>query len=187
MTSTGKTMKCLTLIPVIIGAIIIILFALYLSASGTLDFIFNGPKIVMETPSPDGQYVAYVKDLPALDGPNQSLMIEQKDKTRFLRIAQLVGDVDSIDQILWAPDGSFVVYHSHLYITATRISDWQTIRIYLGRQWRRAEPKRKTTFSGAMPRCTVKEIKFPESGTFIYRLSDDDKLHTVKMDVMESN
>jgi hypothetical protein len=187
MACMSKKIKCLQIIPMIICTIIIILFAIYLSASGTLDFIFNGPKIVMEKPSPDGQYIAYVKDLPALDGPNQSLMIEQKDKTRFLRIAQLVGDVDSIEQILWAPDGSFVVYHSHLYITATRISDWQTIRIYLGRQWRRAQPKRKSTFSGAMPYCTVQEIKFPETGKFTYRLSDDDKLHTVKMDVMESN
>ena len=187
MIGMSKKMKFSTIIPVVISTVIIILFALYLSASGTLDFIFNGPKIAMEKPSPDGQYIAYVKDMPALDGPNQSLMIEQKDKARFLGVAKLTGDVDSIKDILWAPDGSFVVYHSHLYITATRISDWQTIRIYLGHPWRRAEPSRRSTFSGAMPRCTVKEIKFPESGTFTYRLSDDDKLHTVKMEAMESN
>lgn len=182
MCCISKKMKCITIIPIVICTVFVTLFVLYLLASGTMDFIFHGPKIILEKPSPDSQYIAYVKDLPSLDGPNQSLMIERTDKTRFLRIAQLVGDVDSIKDILWSPDGSIVIYHSHLYITATRISDWQTIRIYLGSEWRRAKPLRKTTFSGAGWRCTATKINFPEPGTFTYRLSGEDKLHTVKMD-----
>ena len=177
-------MKWLSVISILLCAAFIALFVLYLFASGTVDFIVNGPKIIMEEPSPDGQFIAYVKDMPSLDGPNQALLIEREDKTQFLGITKLAGDVDSIKEILWAPDGSFVVYHSHLYLTATRLSDWRTIRIYLGREWRRAEPQRQTTFSGAMPRCTVTEIDFPKAGTFAYRLSDDESLHTVDMETM---
>ena len=174
-------MKWFSRISVVLCIIFISLFALYVVASGTASYIVNGPKIVLEAPSPDGQYIAYVEDKPSLDGPNQALLMERKDRTRFLGIAKLVGDVDSIKEILWAPDGTFVVYHSHLYLTATRLSDWQTARIYLGQEWRRAEPKRQTTFCGAMPRCTVTEIEFPKAGIFTYRLSDDETLHTVNM------
>ena len=96
MSSKGKIMKWLSVISILLCASFIALFALYLFASGTVDFIVNGPKIVMEEPSPDGQYIAYVEDLPSLDGPNQALLIERKDKTRFLGIAKLAGDVDSM-------------------------------------------------------------------------------------------
>lgn len=159
----------------------IMLFVLYLSASGTLAWIFSGPKIVAEQPSPDERYIAYVVDYPSLDGPNQSLQVERADKTRCLCLAKLTGDVDSIKKILWSPDGSFVVYHSHLYLTAARLSDWRTVRVYLGDEWRRAEPSRRSTFSGAMPKLFVEEISFPEAGSFAYRLKGENAVRVVKM------
>ncbi len=182
MSHTRTITKWIVRIPIFLLAIIGLLFVLAQFASGYVTFVFHGPKIVAEVPSPDGQYVAYVPDRPSLDGPNQSLLIERADKTRFLGIAKLTGDVDSIKEILWSPDSSFVVYHSHCYLTATRVSDWQTHRVYLGDQWRRAEPKRQTTFCGAMPNRFVEAIDFPEPGTYTYRIKDDDQLYTVTMD-----
>lgn len=182
MSDTRKKANWFGRLSTFLLGVIILLFVLYLFASGYVDFVIHGPKIVQEVPSPDGQYIAYVDDMPTLDGPNQSLMIERADQTCFLGIAQLTGDVDSIKEIRWAPDSSFVVYHSHLYLTATRISDWQTHRIYLGHEWRRAEPKRQTTFSSAMPDRFVETIDFPETGIFTYRIKNDNQLYTVKMD-----
>jgi len=182
MVNMRKITKWIICLPLFLLALIGLLFVIAQFASGYVDFVIHGQKIVAEVTSPDGQYIAYVEDMPSLDGPNQSLMIERADQTRFLGIAQLTGDVDSIKEILWAPDSSFVVYHSHCYLTITRISDWQTQRIYLGHEWRRAEPKRKTTFCSAMPDRFVEAIDFPEQGKLSYRIKDDAQLYTVKID-----
>ena len=102
-------------------------------------------------------------------------MIERKDQTRFLGIAQLVEDVDSIKEIVWSPDNTIVVYHSRCYLTAARISDWKILRIYLGQEWRRHKPQRRSTFSGAQPHVEVASIDFPESGKFSYRLKNSNQ------------
>jgi hypothetical protein len=128
----------------------------------------NGPEIVLEVPSPDGEFVAYVAEAPSIDPPNQSLFVERGDKTRFMRIAKLAGDIDSIEDIVWSPAGGIVVFHSKCYLTAARVSDWETVRVYLGREWRRAEPKRRTTFSSGGAAKFVEEIEFPEAGVVEY-------------------
>jgi len=176
-----KITKWIICLPVFLLAFIGLLFILAQFGSGYVNFVINGPKIVAEAASPDGQYVAYVTDMPSLDGPNQSLMIERIDKTRFLGIAQLTGDVDSINEILWAPDSSYVVYHSDCYLTVTRVSDWQTQRVYLGHEWRRAAPKRQSTFCSAMPDRFVEAIDFPDQATLSYRIKGDDQLYTLKI------
>jgi len=157
-----------------------------LFAFGYVDAIINGPDTILEVPSPDGQYLAYVIEAPSIDPPNQSLMIERKDKSRFLPIAKLAEDIDSIKEIMWSPDSSIVIYHSRLYLTATRISDWQTIRIYLGVERRRHKPVRRATFSSAGPHHEVETIRFPESGCFTYQLKDNDKIHKVRMNLLPS-
>jgi len=161
------------------------LVAVPLFAFGIVDGIVNGPEAILEVASPDGQYLAYVNEFPSMDPPNQSLLIERKDQSRFLPIAKLGEDIDSIKEVIWSPDSSFVIFHSRLYLTATRISDWQTTRIYLGTEWRRHKPTRRTTFSGAQPDQVVTDIRFPESGYFTYRLKNDDKIHTVRIDLVQ--
>ena len=156
-----------------------------LFAFGVIDGIVNGPEAILEVTSPDGQYVAYVNESPSMDPPNQSLLIERKDQSRFLPIAKLGEDIDSIKEVIWSPDSSFVIFHSHLYLTVTRISDWQTTRIYLGEEWRRHKPTRRTTFSGAQPHQIVTDIKFPESGYFTYRLKNEDEIHSVRIDLLQ--
>lgn len=176
--------KLVIFLPTILLVLLLGILSIYLFASGTIDAMIHGPKVVMEVNSPDGQYLAYVVDEPCLDGPNQSLMIERSDKTRFLRIARLVGDVDSIKEILWSPDSSIVVFHSWLYLTIARSSDWSMIRIYLGDEWRRHEPIRRTTFSGAMPKYGVETIDFPEPGQVAYKLKGQPNINIVKIDFL---
>ena len=185
MNSNNRKLKFLAWFSTVSLLIILTLVAVPLFAFGIVDGIVNGPETVLEVPSPDGQYLAYVNESPSMDPPNQSLLIERKDQSRFLPIAKLGEDIDSIKEIIWSPDSSFVVFHSRLYLTTTRISDWQTTRIYLGKEWRRHKPTRRTTFSGTQPHREVIDIGFPESGYFTYRLKGDDKIFSVRIDLLQ--
>jgi hypothetical protein len=147
----------------VLAMILIPLFGL-----GYVQAMLSGPEVVMEVSSPDGEFVAYVEEPPSLDPPNQSLFVERGDKTHFMRIAKLAGDVDSIKDIVWSEDGDIVVFHSQCYLTAARVADWRTTRVYLGREWRRAEPKRRTTFSSGGAAKVVDSIEFPEAGVVEY-------------------
>lgn len=161
-------------------AYILLFTALYFSwKSGVLRYLAKGPNIIQTVSSPDLQYAAYVDEKPSLDPPNQELYIERSDKSHFLGIAKLTGDVDSIIETLWSPDSQIVVFHSKCYLTAVRISDWKIIRIYLGKEWKRHEPQHGSPFSGAGPIKKVSLIDFPESNCFTYRFEDDATLYTV--------
>jgi len=146
------------------------------------DAALRGPKVVLSAPSPDGDYEAYVEDLPSIDPPNQALFVEHSDKVRFMHIADLAEDVDAIIRIVWSPDSNIVVFHSRDYLTATRISDWRTIRIYLGKEWTRSQPFRGATFACGGPQRTVEAIEFPADGRFAYRLDGNEQSSTVRMD-----
>ena len=175
-----KGIRLLVLLPLIALCILLMLIAVPLFAFGYVDAILHGPKIVLSVPSPDGNYEAYVEEAPSIDPPNQSLFVERSDKLHFMHIAKLAGDIDSIKQILWSPDSQIVVFHSRHYLTATRVSDWRTVRIYLGKEWRRSQPRRHhTTFTSGGVSREVEAIEFPEAGGFAYRLVGDDKLYTV--------
>lgn len=184
MKGNNRKLKLVALFTSMSLLIILALVTIPLFAFGYVDALIYGPDAILEVPSPDGQYLAYVIEAPSIDPPNQSLMIERNNKSRFLSIAKLSEDIDSIKEIMWSPDSSIVVYHSFYYLTATRISDWQTLRIYLGVEWKRHKPVRRTTFSSAGPRHEVKAIRFPESGCFTYQLMDSDKIHKVRMDLL---
>lgn len=173
--------QVLVVLPLIALCGMVLIIAIPLFAFGYVDAMLHGPKVVMEVPSPDGSYLAYVEDAPSIDGPNQSLLIERKDKTRFLGIADLTEDVDSIITIAWSPDSSLVVYHSRCYLTAVYIPEWRTVRIYLGQEWVRREPSRRTTFCGAQPMVEVAEIGFPEPGTLSYRIKGEETVKTVTL------
>ena len=186
MNDNNRKLKFLALFTSISLVIVLALVAVPLFAFGYANAIIHGPDTILEVPSPDGQYLAYVIEAPSIDPPNQSLMMERKDKSRFLPIAKLAEDIDSIQEIVWSPDSSIVVYHSLLYLTATRVSDWQTIRIYLGVERRRHKPVRRSPFSSAGPHHKVETIRFPESGCFTFQLKDSDKIHKVRMSLLPS-
>ena len=175
--------RLLVFLPLIALCILLVLIAVPLFAFGYVDVILHGPKVVLSVPSPDGNYEAYVEEAPSIDPPNQSLFVERSNKLYFMLIADLAEDIDSIEQIVWSPDSQFVVFHSHHYLTATRVSDWQTVRIYLGKEWRKSQPRRHhmTFTSGGVSR-QVKAIEFPQAGSFAYQLIGDDKLYTVDID-----
>ena len=184
MNKLDRKGRVIIFLPTIVLLLFVGFVVLFLFASGTIDAMVNGPKVIMEVESPDGQYMAYTVERPSLAPPNQSLMIERSDKSRFLRIAKLVGDVDSIEKILWSPDSSVVVFHSRLYLTIARVTDWSMVRIYLGAEWRRRESIRRTTFSGAMPTHEVQTIEFPEPGQVAYRLKGQRDFKIVRMNIL---
>jgi hypothetical protein len=139
----------------------------------------RGPNTVVSAPSPDGEFIAYVEDLPSFDPPNQALFVERKDQRRFMHIADLAEDVDAIEQIVWSPDSRIVVFHSRDFLTATRVTDWQTVRVYLGREWRRHQPSRHSTFTSGGRNQTVTGIEFDAPNGFSYRLKDKEQSHRV--------
>ena len=147
--------------------------------SGLLKWVTQGPNIIQAVTSPDQKFVAYVQEHPSLDPPNQALYVERSDKTHFLRVAKLAGDIDSIIKAVWSPDSQIVVFHSRCYLTAVRVSDWKIIRIYLGKEWKRHKPKHGSTFAGAQPIKKVNSIAFPETDCFSYNLEGDETSYTV--------
>jgi len=124
--------------------------------------------------SPDGAFTAYVEDLPSIDPPRRALFVERKDQRHFMPIANLAEDVDSIEKVVWSPDSRIVLFHSRDYLAATRVADWQTVRVYLGKEWTRHGHGRRTTFSSGGRGSTVADIQFNASDGFTYRLTGDD-------------
>lgn len=145
-----------------------------------VETVRHGPKIVQTVPSPDGRYIAYVEDAPSIDPPNQTCMVERNDQRHFMIVASLAEDVDAIEKIYWSPDSRYVVFHSRYYLTATRLEDWQTMRIYLGREWVRSQPSRQATFSSGGARLEVTAVEFPEPESFTYRIKNSNEAITIR-------
>jgi len=134
---------------------------------------------VRNVPSPDGKFEAYMVEEPSIDPPNQSLYVQHSDKTRFMFIAKLAEDLDFIQDVVWSPDSGIVIFRSRYYLTAVRISDWTTTRIYLGGEWVRSRPTRFSTLSTPSPR-EVEPVEFPENNAFSYRLRGETIPHMVR-------
>jgi hypothetical protein len=173
--------QTMSAVPLIVAYVPIVLVVLLLWTTGYLGAMIRGPKIVQSRPSPDGKHIAYVRDEPSVDPPNQSLLVERGDKTRFLAVAKLVADVDSIENIVWSPDSQIVVFLSRCYLTATRVSDWESVRIYLGREWIRSRPSRVSTFSGAQPVRKITALDFPAPDTVSYQIDGKDDWNSIRM------
>jgi len=67
---------------------------------------------------------------------------------------------------------------------AVRLSDFQTLKIHLGKEWRRTQPVKRSTFTAGGPRLQVMEIGFPESGVFSYRVKDSTVTDTIRMNAI---
>jgi hypothetical protein len=165
---------------------LILLIAIPFFSFGYFRAMLYGPAIVTSVPSPNGRHEAYVTENPSIDPPNQSLFVERRDKTHFMHIADLAEDIDAIIEVAWSPDSQVVVFHSKSYLTATRVADWQTVRVYLGKEWKRREPRRhQTTFTSGGIEHKVVAIGFPAAGMFSYRLAGDGKSREVRFNDLD--
>lgn len=172
--------KVLTVL-LVLAYIPLVAVLLFLLTSGYIGFVLTGPELVESVQSPDGKYLAYVEELPSIDPPNQSLCVERADGQHYMRIADLAEDVDSIEEIVWSPDSGIVVFHSRHYLTATRVSDWSKVRAYLGKEWRRSKPDRRSTFTSGGIEHLLTEIEFPECDVIAYRVEGEEALREIRM------
>ncbi len=156
-----------------------ILFGPYLYALGST--LMNGPNVVQSLVSPDGSYEAYVIDSPSIDGPNQSLFIDRADGIHFLGIADLAEDIDSIDSIHWSPQSDIVVFKTHMNLYAVCLPSYETVRIYLGQEWRRTARERGSTFTSGGVRLHVQNIAFPEPGVVSYEIEGATKVQRLDL------
>ncbi len=176
-------MKIALGVSIVCNAILILLLVLPLSPYGMMtwsmaQWMAGRSAAVMSVASPDGRYIAYVEGSPSIDPPNQRLLVQRSDKSKFMCIAKLAEDVDSIQTIEWSPDSEFVLFRSRDYLTATRVSDWKTVRIYLGQEWVRSKPTEFSTFAAPSPR-EVQQVEFSGKGAFTYRLKGEPEPHAV--------
>lgn len=90
------------------------------------------PRVAVEETSPDGRYVASVRNGHSIDPPNQSLWITDRETGDATRVLQLAEDQDWCDVIVWSEDSSTVVFLvQHAWIA---VYDAATRR-ERGRQW----------------------------------------------------
>lgn len=89
------------------------------------------PRVALEAESPDGRYVALVRNHPAIDPPSQSLRIGRRGESPRL-VRRLAEDMDWCDTIAWSADSStaaFVVRGARLLVVEaatgeTVFDDW---------------------------------------------------------------
>jgi hypothetical protein len=67
------------------------------------------PAIALKVPSPRGNAVAFVRNHPAIDPPNQTLWLE-RDGQAAVKLADLPADTFWCDRIVWSDDGQRVAF-----------------------------------------------------------------------------
>jgi hypothetical protein len=130
----------------------------------------RGTQLIRSSVSPDGAYEAYVVEAPSVDPPNQSLYIQTRDEIDFVFVAQLVEDVDSIQDIQWSPGSDVVVFVTRNNLFAALVPNFSVLKIPLDSPLAHYQPGKFTSFGGGIPQYKVAELTFPEPGTFAYRL-----------------
>jgi hypothetical protein len=76
------------------------------------------PRIPFRVPSPDGRVVAFVRNHPSVDPPDQSLWL-QSSKGRATELARLAPDAEWCNLIVWSADSrrvAFLVSDAILYV-----------------------------------------------------------------------
>lgn len=84
-------------------AVVLLAFALAGCEPATLGF----PRVHASAASPDGRFVAAVRNHPTLDPPDQSLWLEPVGGPAR-QVLRLSADQDWCDTIVWAPDSTLV-------------------------------------------------------------------------------
>ena len=164
------------------GIFLVLILFIGLYANTHIIAFVSGHNVVQSEISPDGNFEAYVEDHPSPDGPNQYLLVQRSDAVHFLIIAHLAEDIDSIQEIHWSPYSDVVLFQTQVYLIATRVPGYQTVKIYLGSEWRRKKPSKQSSFTAGGIEHRVAEVGFPEPGAFSYRLEGSDQFHIIQMD-----
>lgn len=87
-------------------------------------------RIVMESYSPDGLFLAYFIDKPCFDGPCHILYIQNKKKEKTIKLLDIGDDTNWCSEISWSPDSkevAFLIQRKYLYIF--NINDFKHHRI----------------------------------------------------------
>ena len=67
------------------------------------------PPVPLRLPSPDGRVVAFVKNHPDVDPPNQSLWLQASNRAAT-ELARLAPDADWCNLIVWSADSRRVAF-----------------------------------------------------------------------------
>lgn len=67
------------------------------------------PRVAMSSTSPDGRFVAVVRNHPTIDPPDQSIWVGEAGG-RLRRVEQLFPDMDWCQAIAWSADSSTVAF-----------------------------------------------------------------------------
>ena len=70
---------------------------------------FGWPPVPLRVPSPDGRSVAFVRNHPNVDPPNQSLWLQPAGGTPA-KLAQLAPDADWCNYVVWSADSRRVAF-----------------------------------------------------------------------------
>ena len=79
---------------------------------------FGWPQVPLRAPSPDGRVVAFVRNHPDVDPPNQSLWL-QASNGAAAQVARLAPDAEWCNLIVWSADSrrvAFLVSDAVLYV-----------------------------------------------------------------------
>ena len=79
---------------------------------------FGWPPVPLRVPSPDGRVVAFVKNHPDFDPPNQSLWL-QTSNGAATQLTRLAPDADWCNLIVWSADSrrvAFLVSDAIVYV-----------------------------------------------------------------------
>lgn len=111
------------------GALLLLLLLATLVWSNRLEL--GLPRVALSVESPDGRFVAFVRNHPELDPPNQSIWLERVGGGAEL-IERLGPDQDWCDEVVWSEDSTrvaFVITHARLRVVeaasgGTLFDDW---------------------------------------------------------------
>ena len=122
--------------------------------------------------SPNGSYVAVVKNHWSIDPPNQSLWIKQNNTDKQRKLEDLQEDVNFIEGIHWSPNSDLVVFDTRCFLLGLRPADGKIMKV--SKEW--------TTINGNNEPRPIVGITFIGSSQFGYRYDGADNMVAVSMD-----
>lgn len=128
--------------------------------------------------SPDGRYEAYVRDEPAIDGPNHSIYLRHVDHPDFAIIEDLPADVDALEELRWSPDSDLVLFRTRHWLIVTRPNDFKTVKVPLSRGIRRPDGAINFSYAG----MKLSEVDFAGPSIVRYRFAGSDEFHELRVD-----
>ena len=166
----GALMSALVAWPaIVIGGVAAIIMAPYLYGM----VLHGAGKLVASAASPDGRWVATVRDMPSMDGPDDRYRIQAGGGGEAIEAGHLMEDVDFFKNVHWSPASDIVVFESHYALFAVRPADMASAVIPLAPG--AAMVWHGGTFSIRGVPASVDAVSFPSVGGFSYRLMGSDR------------